>query len=129
MGPGRLVEFEMLEVFDEILEDLRQSSKASASRIAAKIEKFEQEYMNSRIDADISAGFDFKSLNGLPGQFRLCQVRTTSDYRAAVMFPYDQSRAYWVHLWKKTKLNNRRQTELAEDRAKKAYPQIKGRQP
>lgn len=99
-----------------------------AARVLATAQAFEQAWKSSKTNQDISPGFDFKQLGASPGEYRVCQIRSGSDHRLAVTFLIGGNRAYWAHTWKRTRMNNRTETELAQQRARALWDKLKGKQ-
>ncbi len=118
-GQGRSgTTFYTTKQFDKAVEGL---GKVHVAKINAQAQKFEQEWQKSKSNDDLSPGFNFKQLHALAGQYRVCQIYVGTDFRLAVTFLISQDRAYWVHAWKKTALNNHTETELAKKRAKSLW--------
>ena len=114
--------FNRTKQFDKAIAAL---GTVNTTRVLATAQEFERVWKASRTNQDISPGFDFKQLSAAPGEYRVCQIRAGSDYRLAMTFLIGKDRAYWVHAWKKTRMNNRTETELAQQRAKALWDQLK----
>ena len=113
--------FSKTRQFDKAVNGL---GKVNAAKIFAQAQKFEREWQASTTNDDLSPGFEFKQLDAQPGHYRVCQIYVGWDYRLAVTFIISQDRAYWVHAWKKTKMNNRNETDLAKKRAKTLWGEL-----
>jgi hypothetical protein len=111
-------QFSKTRQFDKAVKGM---GKTNAAAILAQAQKFEREWRTSATNDDLSGGFAFKQLDARPGSYRVCQIYAGSDYRLAVTFIISGARAYWVHAWKKTRMNNRTETELAKKRAKSLW--------
>jgi len=116
------IRFSKTRQFDKAVNEL---GKVNAAKIFAQAQKFEQEWRASAANDDLSGGFAFKQLDTQPGQYRVCQIYAGSDYRLAVTFIISEDRAYWVHAWKKTKMNNRTEVTLAKQRAKTLWDELR----
>ena len=116
--------FERTRHFDKELEKL---GPVNTARVAAAVQQFQREWLASKTDEDISPGFDFKQLSVSAGQYRLCQIEATGGYRATVTFLVRRGQAYWLHVWKKSAMNNRTDIELSKQRAKDLWGDIQGK--
>jgi hypothetical protein len=113
--------FRRTKQFDKDVEKLGKLAKA---QILAHAQQFEREWQASKSNDDLSPGFNFKQLDARGGQYRVCQVYVGFDHRLAVTFLIGRGTAYWVHAWKKTKMNNRTETDLAKQRAKTLWDEL-----
>ncbi len=114
-------QFSKTRQFDKAVKGL---GKVNAATILDRAQKFEREWRTSATNDDLSGGFAFKQLDTQAGQYRVCQIYAGSDYRLAVTFIISGDRAYWVHAWKKTKMNNRAEVALAKQRAKTLWDEL-----
>lgn len=110
--------FSRTKQFDKAVAGLGQQN---AAKVLATAQQFQREWKASKTNDDLSPGFNFKQLAAKPGQHRVCQIYAGSDYRLALTFIIGRGRAYWVHAWKKTRMNNRTETELAQQRAQSLW--------
>lgn len=113
--------FERTKQFDKSVAGLGPQNEA---RALATAQQFQREWKASKTNNDLPPGFNFKQLEAKPGQYRVCQIYAGSDYRLAITFLIGQGRAYWLHAWKKTRMNNRTETELAQARAKSLWDEL-----
>lgn len=109
--------------FDKAVEGL---GKSNLPRILTAMVKFETEWKVSATDEDISPGFDLKTLDALDGAYRLRQIRAGYDYRLTLLFIQKGHDAYWVHAWRKTRMNNKTEIELAKSRAADVWQELQG---
>lgn len=122
-GRARTI-FERTTQFDRSVERLSRDAKAKA---LAAAQQFQREWHASATDEDITPGFDLKRLDARPGRYRVLQIRAGYDHRLAIVFLVSQDHAYWIHAWKKTRLNNRAETDLAQKRAKTLWDELEGK--
>lgn len=114
-------EFKKTNQFDKAIASL---GKGNAARALATAQEFEWAWAASATNQDIAPGFDFKQLGASAGEYRVCQIRSGSDYRLALTFLIGKDRAYWLHAWKKTRMNNRTETDLAQQRARALWDKL-----
>ena len=110
--------------FDKAVEGL---GKSNLARILTAMVKFETEWKTSTTDDDISPGFDLKTLDALEGAYRLRQIRAGYDYRLTLLFMQKGRDAYWIHAWRKTRMNNNTEVALAKSRAADVWNELKGK--
>jgi hypothetical protein len=114
-GSGRrATKFKRTKQFDKGVSKLDTVHQAIVLNAA---NKFEQEWMKSATDEDISPGFQLKQLEAKAGQFRLLQIYAGKDYRLALTLVIGKGSAFWVHSWKKTRQRNSAEIETAKARA------------
>jgi len=109
--------------FDKSVQGL---GKSNLARILTAMVKFEAEWKASATDDDISPGFDLKTLDALEGAYRLRQIRAGYDYRLTLLFIQKGHDAYWIHAWRKTRMNNKTEIELAKSRAADVWQEFQG---
>ena len=120
--PGRShTDFSTTDKFDKAAEALGAKGKASVLNALAK---FEREWKASQTNEDLSPGFEFKQLHAVGGDYRLCQIRAGFDHWVSLMFLIGKNDAYWIHAWKKSKLNNTKEVTLAKSRAEQLWASL-----
>ncbi len=107
--------------------ELAKLGPVNIAKVAAAVQRFQQEWAASKTDDDILPGFDFKQLSVSKGQYRVCQIEATRDFRATATFLVRRGRVYWLHVWKKSAMNNRSDIELSKQRAKDVWESIQAR--
>lgn len=115
--------FRSLGAFEKAVRKLKPPGQA---KVLIALDRFEEEWIKSRSDADISPGFDLQALYHRPGKYRVVEIRAGRDWRAALMIWDDVSYAYWLHTWRKTGPSNPQDYDTAKDRAKRLWHQNEG---
>lgn len=121
MGQRRQTKFYETATYSKELDEFPRRDKKLYGRILDRMQKFEREYQNSTSDSDISPGFDVKQIDNQAGSYQLKQVQLMHDFRAAVLVPDRRSDAWWIDLWKKTRLRNEKEINTAKGRARQAW--------
>jgi len=89
--------------------------------VVAHVQTFERAWKASRINADIPNSYEFKEIQTKPGAYTLYQIYVTSDFRAIMMFPRNTNNGYWIHVWKKSRQNDRAEVNRAEQFAARLW--------
>lgn len=91
------------------------------------LQGFERAWRESTVDTHLPKRFDFKQLVKERGLYGVCQIRIArQNYRAVVMFPDEHIEAWWIHVFKKGKNNERQEIKYAIARAESHWNTIKG---
>ena len=110
--------------FRKIVSSLNPTVKA---QIINDLQGFERIWRASDIYTQLPQRFDFKQLTKARGSYAVCQIRIAQqNYRAVVMFPDEQVKAWWIHMFKKGKNNERQEVQYAIERAEYHCNTIKG---
>jgi len=85
------------------------------AEIVDDINRFEPAWRNSRYDGDLPSGFHFEHYKDVDGPYRLCHIRAgpRRGYRAVVVFPNGELKAWWVYAYKKGAMREHKEMERA----------------
>ncbi|HLG61657.1 MAG TPA: hypothetical protein VKY19_06975 [Ktedonosporobacter sp.] len=93
-----------------------------AAIILNNLNSFEQAWKKSITDDDLPSRYKFKQYKGIKRPYKLYQIyvgpnRKNLSYRAVIMFYCEFTRACWIYVFKKERMSERQEVELAETRA------------
>jgi hypothetical protein len=90
------------------------------AEIVDDVNRFEVAWCNSRHDGDLPAGFHFEHYKDVDGPYRLCHIRAgpRRGYRAVVLFPNGEFRAWWVYAYKKEGMREQKEMVKAYNYAR-----------
>ncbi len=133
---GLFVSFVRLTTFDrdpKFNKTVKGFGPSSAAEVFAEKDDFEDDWHNGMDEDQLFARYDFKPVQGVRRPYGLFQVhlgpnRKHLSYRAVLMFCDAQSRACWVHAFKKDPKSQTEEINRAIARADEYWNKIKGGQ-
>lgn len=85
--------------------------------------RFESDYRNSTMDMELRNSYQIEVHVTSP--YKLWQIYLRRAYRSFVFFRKECPEAYWIALFRKGKQKEQREIEVAKERARKFWIQIK----
>ncbi len=131
---GLFVSFVRLTTFDrdpKFNKTVKGFGPSSAAEVFADKDDFEDDWHNGMDEDQLFARYDFKPVQGVRRLYGLFQLhvgpnRKHLSYRAVLMFYDAQSKACWVHAFKKDPKSQTEEINRAIARADEYWNKIKG---
>jgi hypothetical protein len=126
VGSRSETKFSVESKFKKAVSDFGSINTAS---VLNDIASFELAWRKSIADDELPGRYKFKPYKGVHRPYKLYQIYVgqNHNYRAVVMFFDGFSSACWIYAFKKERMNERQEVELAKSRAEDYWYMIKGR--
>lgn len=100
-----------------------------AAIILNNLSSFEQAWKKSITDDDLPSRYKFKQYKGIKRPYKLYQIyvgpnRKNLSYRAVIMFYCEFTKACWIYIFKKERMSERQEVDLAIMRAESYWSTV-----